>query len=146
MSIFLYIFINLLFYEFLEKINKEDLLYADTDSIMLKDYNKYENLFEIGNNLGQWKIEYKDEKAHILREKEYWIGDKIKMSGLSKREQDKELIENEGKVKIKRIISLKKAIRSGGISEIGKFDELTFDLGRKEEYELPEHIIDKKIR
>jgi len=132
-------------YKFLEKINKEDLIYVDTDSIMLKNFDKYESLFKIGNRLGQWKIEYRDKKAHVLREKEYWIGDRIKMSGLSKREQDKKLIEKEGKVKIKRIISLKKAIRSGGISQVGKFDELTFDLGRKEVYELPDHIIDKKM-
>lgn len=63
-------------YEGLEKIPFEDLLYCDTDSVMFKGNHK--NKFEIGTELGQYKIEFENETGEFVKEKVYRISDKGK--------------------------------------------------------------------
>ena len=77
----------------LKKIPYEDLLYCDTDSVMFK--GEHRNKFEYGNQLGQFKIEIDNKQCKILGEKRYYIHDRVKISGLSKRDSTKDLIEKE---------------------------------------------------
>ena len=62
-------------------------------------------------------------ECKILGEKRYYIGDKTKISGLRKKEQDKNAIEREEEIKVKRIIGLAEGLKRGDITQIGAFEE-----------------------
>ena len=52
-------------YEYLKMIDVNDLLYCDTDSIILRNYGKYKGLFEIGDEMGQWKQLFNNKRVNI---------------------------------------------------------------------------------
>jgi len=114
------------------KIDKEDLLYCDTDSIMFK--GNYLSRFEIGEGLGKFKIVECDERAKIWGKKIYTIGKNIKMSGMMK--ELKESMDEEVKTKIMKDFGEGRAIRkwvtgikgARNISEIGGFKETETDI------------------
>lgn len=107
-------------YEQMSKIPLTDLLYTDTDSIMFK--GNHINKFEFGTELGQFKL-VKQGIAKILGEKRYYIDEEVKISGISKRDIKKEIIENELDVVTKRMIGLQKGIQEGKLNMVGGFEE-----------------------
>lgn len=77
-------------------VKEQDLLYMDTDSILMTNGASYEKLFDMGTNLGQWKIEAKDEPARIWGKKTYSVGKLVKMSGAPKSQLTPEIGEKRG--------------------------------------------------
>lgn len=99
------------------KIPREDLLYTDTDSILYK--NEHTNKYTIGSELGDYKIEQQNQKATIIANKIYIIGEKIKAAGITN--PTKEQIEK-GTLTIKRMKTIK---TTKNAEELGTFYEQT---------------------
>ena len=111
---------RLYMYEQMDKIPVEDLLYTDTDSIMFK--GNHIDKFPIGKELGEFKIVSKG-TAKILGEKRYYIDEDVKISGISKRDIKKEIIEHELDVVTKKMVGLQKGIYEGKMDLVGGFEE-----------------------
>ena len=101
-------------YEEKLKLPIEDLLYCDTDSIIFK--GNHIKKFKISNELGDWKIEDEHKTCKILGEKRYYIGEKVKISGIHSKDRTVSAIENEENLKVKRMIGIPMAILSGDLS------------------------------
>lgn len=126
-------------YQHLIKIPHEDLLYCDTDGIIFK--GNHLNAFTIGKELGEWKIEAQGD-CKILGEKRYYIADRVKISGLPRREMSKDVIEREEDIQTKRMFGLKKGIKTGQWDMVGSFDPVTIEMlpHSKLALALPAHI------
>lgn len=131
-------------YSTLMQLRPEDVCYIDTDSIILKWREEYKDIFRMSNKLGEWKI-ISEGNCKILSEKVYKIGETVKMSGVSKRDQDAEVIEKGGGiVKSKRMFSLERGIKTGDFDRVGSFEDvdLHFKKGCKGDLVFPSHIIE----
>lgn len=114
-------------YEELKKVPIEEITYTDTDSIIM---NKgHLEKFDIGEGLGQFKIEGKGQKALIYSRKTYSIGEQIKLGGINKRDIKKEEFEK-GKVSYRTQITIK---TTKDIEKVGEFRTETRDLKEQEE-------------
>ncbi len=78
--------------------------------------------------MGELKIEVENKKAKILGEKRYYIGEKVKISGLHSREKSKNAIENEEAIKIKRMYGIGSAMEGGKWEQVGGFIDTTMDM------------------
>lgn len=127
------------------KIPKNDRLYSDTDSIFYKgDHIKK---FNIGKELGQWKIVKRPKTPMtIYAKKTYQFGDEYVLSGVTAGGT----IENE-KITHRKMIGIKGA---KNLEEVGKFKEQISDLieireeylRKQEELEEATLHIDKTIK
>lgn len=133
-------------YSFLERIDIDDILYCDTDSIITKNFNKYKHLFDIGGEMGEWKYVFKNKNIEIRGEKKYRVEDIVKLSGLKKprNKEEAEQIKSDfitGRMHTKRIISMKQGMKMN--REIGTFTDIdsTLSIGCKREIEIKEKII-----
>lgn len=118
-----------------KKVKKEDLIYTDTDSCLMKKGNLKK--FKIGEELGQFKVEYANKQLIVKGRKTYAIGDEIKVSGFRKRDVTIKDFKR-GKIKSKKMKTIKTA---RNIKEVGSFFEEERDLDEqleenREIYEL----------
>lgn len=135
-------------YDHLTKINNEDLLYTDTDSIMMKNYNKYKNLFNYEKQMGSFKIVEINVPSEIRKAKCYKIGKTIHVAGLSKKEQDQEVFTriDKGEQYNMKMITLREALKTGELGLIGSFRKEQYNINKeKEEEDLMEKFINKDI-
>ncbi|MEC8339597.1 MAG: DNA polymerase, partial [Nanoarchaeota archaeon] len=112
-------------YSFLKQIQFDDLLYCDTDSVAFK--GNYVDKFEIGNQLGEWKVEYKNAKASFVKEKIYSIEDnenkKVVFAGNSNRDISEEQLWGKTEINNRKMYSLNMAMKTGKFEKIGTFFE-----------------------
>lgn len=111
-----------------EKIGRNNLIYADTDSLL---HNRNDKVLKYSNNLGEWKREYENEEVIVYGKKDYAIGDIIKLSGFKKKYLTMEDFAK-GKVKNIKKIGIKQAKNE---EEIGMFIEEIVDLKKQKEEE-----------
>lgn len=113
------------------KINKEDILYTDTDSIVFK--GNHINKFKISDKMGDFKIEYEKADCDIIGRKDYMIQERIVLSGVPKNQITIKDFKKR-KVVQKKMITLRTAKE---IKEVGKFKETDKDLSKhQQEYKL----------
>lgn len=119
----------------------ENTIYCDTDSIIS---NKKRTNLNIGDDIGQWKIEHEGVECHVLGEKRYYIGEKIALSGLSSKERDKIMIDEQLTTRVKRMVSYKQAISKGDMNLMGSFEEhdIRIEYGSKKDIEYPKEIVE----
>lgn len=116
-------------HKFKMKIKPDDLLYCDTDSVIIRNYNeKYKDKFLISDNLGDWKIEEENKKCKILGEKRYYIGNRVMISGVNQALKSVNVIEREETVKVKRMIGINSALLNGKIEEVGTFNDFNLEM------------------
>lgn len=134
-------------YNFLTKIKRDDLIYCDTDGIILKNFNKYKDVFKISKELGDWKIVEDQAKSIIKGEKNYKIGKEIKVSGVSRKVLEGIDFEKTNSVIQKRQVSLKTTLRNPEeyFNKLGSFEnfEINFKSTGKQNIILP-NIIDER--
>lgn len=131
-------------YEAMEQVPKESLLYCDTDSMMtIGCQNQH---IDIGENLGQWKIQQASENSTILGEKVYYVGDKVAVSGLPSKDRSKNLIDTQKTAHTMRMHSFVQSIKEGNLSKMGSFDKRTIELkqGGKMDTGYPSKIIENE--
>lgn len=121
-------------YKHLKKIKTEDLIYTDTDSIIMKNFEKYKEKFKFSQEMGTFKIEIENADCEIRKEKCYKIGNKIHIAGLSKKEQDEDVFQriDNGLQFNMKLITINEALKSGKITEIGKFQKEKFSINKEE--------------
>jgi hypothetical protein len=116
-------------YENYKKVKKDDLIYTDTDSIIFQ--GDYLDKFEIGNEIGQFKIERDIETNELLKgvpaviwgAKTKMVGNNMSASGVHKSALNKKDFV-EGKAVAKKMLG----IRSTSISNVGAFVETEKDM------------------
>lgn len=80
---FINAYARVMMYDMYKKVGIKDLVYTDTDSILFK--GNHLNKFELGDNLGEFKVEHENESIIIYGKKTYAIGTEIKIAGFRKR-------------------------------------------------------------
>lgn len=126
-------------YHELKKIDKKDIIYTDTDSIIFK--GKHLDKYEITKNLGDFKIEKENATAYVYGRKTYSINEEIKISGFNQRNMDIEDFKK-GIVKAKQMITIK---TTNNLKEVGKFKEEIRDLKiQKENSEKNKELIESQ--
>lgn len=122
-------------YKLLRKINRNDLLYSDTDSILFKNSKKYKKLISnTGNKLGQVKCIGYNKNAIIYTKKSYCFDNLIRLSGVSKIFLDMKNFRN-GIIKYKRMQSIKE-----GVANAGRFYDDVTDLNESKEKKIDKDI------
>ena len=106
---------RMIMYDLYKRFNKRDRDYTDTDSLMFT--GEMPKGLDIGDGLGQLKIEFQDEEAMIYGRKTYCIGDEVKLSGIHKRDIEKEDF-MKGQIKYKEMLTIKTAEKT---KDVGKF-------------------------
>ena len=104
----------------MENIDKKDLLYCDTDSIIIRNFERYRNDFKMGDELGEWREVFSNENVEIRGEKMYVSDSKVVMAGVRSKFRTKETFEK-GYVRQPKIIGLMTGIKAK--AEIGTFRE-----------------------
>lgn len=123
----------------LMKVPPGELLYCDTDSVMVK--KNLRHLFDFGHELGQFKLVTTGD-AKILGEKKYRVGEYVKLSGAPKEYRSPETIDSEEDFPVKKMHSLKEGINRGNFNKVGGFREELYELkvSSKSNMPLPEYI------
>ena len=109
------------------KIDEDDLIYTDVDSIILTNWEKYKEKFKIGREMGEFKILADKQHANIIKEKMYQVGEIKKASGLSKNIVEKEGIRT-GTYEQPEMIGFREALQRGNLGLIGEFEMVTKQL------------------
>lgn len=134
-------------YDFLSKIKRSDLVYCDTDGIVLKNWDKYKDQFVISEEMGDWKIVVENQDGFVKGEKNYRVGEKIKTSGVNKRLLVGIDYDNTQKLIQKRRVGIKDALNNPKecLSLLGSFKdyEINFKMSGKKDVVLPE-VIDER--
>lgn len=112
-------------YRQFKKIPVGDLIYTDTDSCIMKIGHL--DKFKINDDLGEFKIEYENERCVVKGRKTYAIGDEIKVSGFRKAGISVEDFEK-GIIRSKKMVTLKTAKK---LEEVGSFYEEVRDLNEQ---------------
>lgn len=131
-----------------KKIPVENRLYKDTDSLLFVDNDgSLIKRFQIDKELGNWKIEAERQPCKILGEKRYYIGDKVKISGLQSRERTIDVIDKEDKVTIKRMYGIGSAYEWGAWEKVGSFQEIEIEMKAhsKNMLPIPEYVNECKV-
>ena len=108
--------------------------------MIIKDFEKYEHLFRISRELGDWKTVFENKEINIKGEKKYLIGERAVVSGIARRFLIAEDF-RKGRMKNIRMRSLLEEMRGRG--EAGTFNEMEIDLniGCKKDIEIKERLI-----
>lgn len=127
----------------IENEHPNAVLYCDTDAIKTQgEYNKY---FNISDKLGDYKIEYEKTNIEIICEKNYLIGETLKIAGATIKGTNNEAIKEwkeKRQISHTQLITIKSAQKS---SEIGKMRTNTRDLNQMaEESKIKELILRQK--
>lgn len=135
-------------YKFLEKIDPEDLVYCDTDSILLTNFEKYKKEFEFTKELGAWKKVCDKEEAFIKGEKKYRIGKEIKVSGINWKVLQENDFDTTDKMIQKNKVGIRDVLNSPEdfLGKMGSFQEQEKNLRifSKRDTILPEIIDERK--
>lgn len=135
-------------YKFLSKVKKDDLVYCDTDSIVLKNWKVYKKEFEISKKIGDWKIVAENEDCFVKSEKDYRVGERKKVSGVSRRVVAQMDFDNVKEVRKKVAIGVKDALNNPGenFEKLGTFKDFvhTFKMSGKQDIVLPKVIDERK--
>lgn len=127
-------------WEEMKKIKEKDLLYCDTDSIIARDFERYEKRFEMGEELGQWRKEFENERIEIKGEKKYASDSRIKMSGAGKRYITRDNF-NEGRIEQKKMVGIEEAIRAKrGVGEF-RDEVMIIQNTSKRDMEIPNKVV-----
>lgn len=131
----------MIMYDELKKLPEENLIYTDTDSIIMR--NNTLKSFNIGENLGQFKIEHENKEAIIYCKKTYSIGEIIKVAGITQRDITIEQFK-EGKIESKR---MKTIASTQEIEQVGTFEKVERNLkeDKKRHEETEEAIANTKV-
>lgn len=128
-------------YNEMKKIPQKDLLYIDTDGIIFK--GNHQNKFNIGKELGQWKIEKQKAFCEIVKEKVYRINDEYKWGGKKDRspEEWEQFVKGQP-VMSQRTYTEKMALKTGNFDKIGSFykAQITLNPTMKRERKYPNYI------
>lgn len=124
----------------MNKIDIDDMLYCDTDSLMVGNYKRYKNLFEVGDEMGQWKMEFRNKNVHIKGEKKYRVEDIVKVSGIHSKNLNAGDFDK-GVMSSSRMVSFLQG--SKGFGEVGTFTDIQNKLGYGCKREI--EIMEKKI-
>lgn len=138
-------------WKFLRLIPEKDLLYVDTDGIVLK--GKHLNKFKIGTEMGEWKIEKRENKelenvpCKILGEKRYYIGENVKLAGLPRKQATKSIIDEEKDIESNKMIGILETLRKGNETVAGTFKQKKLKMEPHAKYQdpLPKVIVDKEL-
>ena len=129
---------RLTMYQQFKKIPQQDLIYTDTDSI--KFTGNHKSKFDIGEGLGQFKVEHENTPMKIYGKKTYSIGEQIKVSGIHSKNLNKKDFDN-GVIKGQEMNTIN---TTTNIDEVGKFRETTRDLNKQqEEYEQTKVLLEE---
>lgn len=69
----------------LKKVPYNNLIYTDTDSITFQNFIGWKDKFNIGDNIGQFKVKHLNDSSIVYGKKAYSVGSDIKLSGVSKK-------------------------------------------------------------
>lgn len=139
-------------YKNLKKIaseNFDDLIYCDTDAIAF--IGNHLDKFDIGKELGQFKIEYQNKHGEFVREKIYAIldekGETIKTAyaGNTNRNINLEQLWGKEQIANRKMYSLNMGYHTGNFDKVGTFFEVmtkTNPLMRKRLVPFPEEYIE----
>lgn len=115
-------------YREIKKIPKEDRIYSDTDSIIFK--GSHLNKFKISEEMGDFKIERKEAKVEVIKEKIYRIewkeGEETKtenkFSGISNKNQITERqMEGKDEITTPTMYTINNALKTGEFDKVGTF-------------------------
>ena len=95
---------RIIMYEHFKKIGKENLIYTDTDSCIMKGGTTMD--VPLGENLGEFKIVEQSKPLILHGKKTYAIGEEIKIAGFRKRDITFEDFKK-GEITSKRMITMK---------------------------------------
>jgi hypothetical protein len=123
-------------YKQLCKTPIKDLLYCDTDSVVLTNTKKHIKKYVLGTKLGELKVEKKGD-AYIFKEKVYRVGDKCVFSGFPSicRDEFEDLIKGKPK-EIKVQYTIKKGLKTGRFDKVGDFVNKQMHLSTKRKREI----------
>lgn len=132
-----------LLYDQLKKIPFDDLLYCDTDAIAFT--GQHENKFEIGTQLGQWRVEFQNAEAEFVKEKIYRIKnpdgkEKNVFAGNTNRTITEEQLWGQKEIINKKMYSFNMGYRTGNLDKIGTFFQVATKANpaiRKREMRFP---------
>ena len=115
-------------YKNLKKIPFDDLLYCDTDALAFTGNHLHK--FDIGPELGQFKIEYEKKIGEFVREKIYRIIDKdgeelkIVYAGVTNRELSQDQLWGKEAILNRRMYGLTQGYRTGHFDKVGTIAEV----------------------
>ena len=121
---------RLYMYDQFKKIPETDLIYTDTDSIIMKQGHL--DKFTITEHIGEFKVEQENETVIVKGRKTYAIGDEIKVSGFRKADVTMEDFRN-GIISSKRMETLK---TTDDLTKVGSFVTEKRDLNVQEKEAL----------
>lgn len=131
-----------LIYKEISKIPREDFVYMDTDSIIMKNFDKHKDKFKFGEDMGEWKIvkhegeELVNVNGYITREKVYRLKNRIvgeegsktitKISGFrpkkgTKEDLTDEQIRGDEPIESSKMYSHKMGLSTGKLEKVGSF-------------------------
>jgi hypothetical protein len=114
-------------YQHMIKLPEDDLLYVTTDAIMFKNKKNLE-LFDIGTNMGQWKVEERGNVAEVWNEQYYEIDGRVKMSGVTDAIKHIDALREGKQFTTKRLITINQGSKKGNFEEIGSFTDVPMNL------------------
>lgn len=132
-------------FEDMSKIPYKDLIYCDTDGLIVR--NNHLKKLKVGNDMGDWAIVSEGLPCMISGEKWYSIGDKVRASGIPKRDLTKDVLTSEEGITVKKMRTFKEALLEGDISTVGSFDETKVinRMLRKRDIQYPREIVEELI-
>jgi hypothetical protein len=129
---------RILMHKHMRKIPREDLLYASTDAIIFK--GDHLDKFDIGNKMGQWKIEGKNKTYEGFETGYYKFDQTIKTSGTKKAWVSEEHIREGIPFKQLNMITEKSPLGKSNPALIGTFQEKFMKIKATPETPYPDFI------
>lgn len=128
-------------YQHMKLIQPEDLLYVATDAIIFKGEHNLKH-FNIGTQMGQWKLEKNNVESEFWNEDWYKIDNEIKSSGARKIDVTIEAIKGIKPLTTLNMTSLKQAKKQGKPELAGTFYNKTMNITRspKRQIQYPPYI------
>jgi len=105
-----------------QKIPTQDLLYTDTDSIIYT--GQHTTKFNIGKEIGQYKLLAHKQPCTIWGKKTYQIGNTTKISGIPKKSVTQQMLNN-GLIQYQQMTKISE---TNNINEVGTFKNATRNL------------------
>jgi hypothetical protein len=132
--------------DLLKQVGEENIIYVPCDSVILKQdcFNKIKNKIDINDSIGSFKIEHQKAKGYIISKQQYYINEDIKMSGITKKDiqKNKQQIFNQETITTKKMVSMFKDIENAGsfITE-----QRNFELSQEKAQKLIDQVKEKSF-
>jgi hypothetical protein len=115
-------------YEILKKIPADDLLMCATDSVGFLGEKNFRH-FDIGTEMGQWKIVGKDQEIEFFNNGCFYrFGDDIKANGIRRGMATLNALRQRESLFRRQLYTMKMALKSGDFDKVGKFFETELQL------------------